>query len=282
MNKIKHQKLKNAGVLFELLVRQITSDTLLNKESMAINILKKFFKKNTELFKEYSLYQTLIKDKFSEPNKALSFLNAVLESRAKLDSDKLRVQKYNLIKEIKKHYDINNFIKAKIHNYKPLASIYILFESSQYEVEPKILIESRYTVLDFISAKKPKQLSDNIIESVYNKQDKDIRLLALKIAIDKFNDKYKDLDNNQKYVLSEYINSVSNSPKLRDSINDSAKHIKKELSQLYKTITDKVVRIKMKEVIKLTESLSTAKKISDSDITRVLNYYELIKELKSL
>ena len=59
MKKIKHSKFKNTGMLFELLTRQITSEIISGKESPSTQILKKFFNKNTELFKEYGLYKTL-------------------------------------------------------------------------------------------------------------------------------------------------------------------------------------------------------------------------------
>ena len=52
---IKHSKYKNTGILFELLVRQTTSDLLNNQDSKAVKILKKYFT-NTELGKEYGLY----------------------------------------------------------------------------------------------------------------------------------------------------------------------------------------------------------------------------------
>ena len=60
MMNIKHSKFKNSGILFELLVRQITSDTLDGKDSKARDILQQFFVK-TELGREYKLYETLSK-----------------------------------------------------------------------------------------------------------------------------------------------------------------------------------------------------------------------------
>ena len=59
MSKLKNSKYKNTGILFELLVRQIASDILSNKEPQAATLVKKYFS-NTELAKEHKLYQTLI------------------------------------------------------------------------------------------------------------------------------------------------------------------------------------------------------------------------------
>ena len=61
----KHNKIKNTGILFELLTRQITVDILNNKKnSSAIKILKKFFNENTELGKENQLYKVLVEINF--------------------------------------------------------------------------------------------------------------------------------------------------------------------------------------------------------------------------
>jgi len=280
MSKTKHQKFKNTGILFELLVRQITSDTLANKGSVAVNILKKYFRKNTALFKEYTLYQTLMKEKFNNPEKTVHFLDTVLNARKKIKTEVLNKQKYNLIKEIRSHYDINDFVKAKIDNYKTLASICMLFENANEKLEPKTVVESRFTILEHINNKPIKQEAKSSIDTVLTSQDKDVRLLAYKIIIERFNDKYKNLDTNQKAVLSEYINSISNSPKLREFVNAKAIDIKSNLIKLFKKVTDKVTKIKLKEVIHLTETLATAKRVNDNDIVKLLNYYELIKELK--
>ena len=70
MKSLRHSKFKNTGVLFELLVRQVASDTLNNIDSKAIVLIKKYFAKSTELSKEFNLYQTLIKEKYSKGEKA--------------------------------------------------------------------------------------------------------------------------------------------------------------------------------------------------------------------
>ena len=105
---IKHSKFKNTGILFELLVRQITTDTLSNKNSEALGILKKYFSK-TELGREYKLYESLIKRTNLTEGKANLVIDTVLESAKQLNRSALKRQKYNLIKEIKNHYDLEQF-----------------------------------------------------------------------------------------------------------------------------------------------------------------------------
>ena len=118
---IKHSKYKNSGILFELLVRQITSDTLNGKDSPARKILKNYFVK-TELGKEYKLYEALSNSINLTEAKANTVIETLLESSKTLNRSSLKRQKYNLIKEIKNHYDIDKFFKHKLPNYKSQAA----------------------------------------------------------------------------------------------------------------------------------------------------------------
>jgi hypothetical protein len=105
---IKHSKYRNTGILFELLVRQTTSDLINNQDSKAVKILKKYFT-NTELGKEYSLYNTFaVSTKLSEA-KAEILISTIVEQYRKLNFEKISKLKYNLIKEIKHTYDLDNF-----------------------------------------------------------------------------------------------------------------------------------------------------------------------------
>ena len=110
---IKHSKYKNSGILFELLVRQATSDLMSNKDPKAVKIFKKYFT-NTELGKEYNLYNTVLNAPKLNETKAEILISTIVEQAKKLDREKLASEKYNLIKEIRKHYDLDNFFKAKI------------------------------------------------------------------------------------------------------------------------------------------------------------------------
>jgi len=124
---IKHSKYKNSGILFELLVRQITADTLDGIDSPARKILKEYFVK-TELGREYKLYEQLAKHTTVSEAKANLILNSLLETSSNLNRSALRRQKYNLISEIKKHYDLTKFFKHKLPNYKTQAAFYMLTE----------------------------------------------------------------------------------------------------------------------------------------------------------
>ena len=86
--KIKHNKYKNTGILFELLVRKITADTLSSGNSKAASLVKKYFTKS-ELFNENKLYQIINNSISLSEGKAETVLSTVLELSRKLDRDKL-------------------------------------------------------------------------------------------------------------------------------------------------------------------------------------------------
>lgn len=278
---LKHSKYRNTGILFELLVRQTTSDLINNQDSKAVKILKKYFT-NTELGKEYSLYSTFASSPKLSEAKAEILISTIMEQYRKLDFEKINKLKYNLIKEIKNNYELDNFFKAKVDNYKPFASIYTIFES-QYakSVDTKQVILNKITLLEHLTEKSlddtkaPKSLVKEFM-----KEDKEIRLLAYKILVEKFNNKYKDMSERQKDILKEYINNVSDTKNLKDYLNVQLDVIKTELNQLKESAQDQVVKIKLEEVLKFIKPIKENQSIKDETITGILQYCDLIDELK--
>jgi hypothetical protein len=284
MNKIKHSKFKNTGILFELLLRQITSDTLSDKDSAAVNIVKQYFNK-TELSKEHKLYQTLINSKVLNEAKAEILINSVLDISLRLNRSALRNEKYNLIKEIRQHYNIEEFFKAKINNYTEYAAIYNLMEShkSLEFIEPSQVIDNKVTILEHITRKDidVDNVKDKVLEE-YAQMDKGTRLLIYKILLEKFNNKYSNLIPSQKTVLKEYINNISNTTKLRDFVNTNYASLKKELVELNKGVNEATIKIKINEVITLIKPLDKTQFVKDEDIIALLQYNQLVAELKAL
>jgi len=276
--RIKHKNYRNTGILFELLLRRIASDVISNHDSVAVNITKKYFS-NTELAKEHKLYQVLINSRLSE-NKADSLLNSVLEISKKLNKTQLRRDKYNLLKEIKENFDINEFFKTKINHYKEYASIYNLLEAhnSTEFIEPSQVIENKCTLLEHISKSNVdvNAVKDNVLEE-YVAMDKGTRLLTYKLLVNSFNKKYSSLIPEQKHVLKEYINSISNNPRLREFINSQFITIKKCIKLLSPKVDDPTTKIKLNEVAKLLVPIE--KDVKDADVLNVMQYWELISEL---
>jgi hypothetical protein len=279
---IKHSKYRNTAILFELLVRQTTADLLQNKDSKAVKILKKYFN-GTELGREYSLYsQFNTTEKLSEV-KADMFISTIIDQRKKLNQTELTKLKYNLIREIKSSYDIDDFFKAKIENYKVYASIYNLFENLESKnIDTKTILLNKINLLEFISKDdiNDKPAPKSLVEE-FMKEDKEVRLLAYKIMVEKFNSKYNNLSDRQKSVLKEYINNISETENLKKYLNKVILEVKTELTDISKTIKDPVTKIKLSETIKLISPIKSNGFVKDEHISAVLQYMELIDELKN-
>jgi len=281
---IKHSKFKNTGILFELLVRQITSDTLSGKNSEATNILKKYFSK-TELGREYKLYDSLLKRTNLTEGKAEVVINTVLESSKHLNRSALKRQKYNLINEIKKHYDLEDFFKTKLPNYKAQAAIYTLIEgnNSGKNVSHEQSISNKLSLLEHLTSSKIKiKESNDEVLNEFSHYDKDTRILAYKILLDKFNDKYSDFSNTKKTILKEFINSVDNTTKLKEFYNTKINEFKTDLIKLNKKTANQVTKIKINEVANLLVELGKNDKVNNDNIVNLLQYCDLLEELKSV
>lgn len=276
MSKLKHSKFKNTGILFELLVRQIASDTLAGKDSLALEIIKKHFKKGTELSKELKMYQSLTKENFDSQYKAQEFVNIILQERNNLNESILRRQKYNLIKSIKESFVMEDFFKYRVTNYREMASVYKMFEHTQ-STSPKEYVDCKNTILETIT-KKDVEIVTETTDKEYASQPKEVRMLAYKFLIDSFNSKYTNLSESQKTVLRNYINNVDNSDKLRKFVLSEVKRLKTEFGKL--NIGDKVTQIKLNETVNLIDNITASKVISENQVLSLLRYHELLQELR--
>ena len=278
--KVKHSKYKNTGILFELLTRQLTSDTIAGNQPKSLSFLKKHFNKKTELLKEYKIYHTLATQKYNKDTQATMLIETLIGVHENLNKSQLRREKYNLIKEIKDTYNVNDFFKAKITDYKVMASIFNLLENKK--ATPLSIVSSKTTILEHITGKQLPNSKKNVVLENFDKQDKDTRLLTYKVLLEKFNNKYSGLQDNQKTLLKEYVNSVTNSPALKSYINQEIKEVKKTLTKYSKKVEDKAIEIKLQETKDLIKPLSKKSSVNDDNVINLLNYYELVNELKTI
>lgn len=283
--KIKHSKFRNTGLIFELLIKQIAADTLNNQDSLAVDLIKKYYSGNTSLAKEYKLYEFISKNKNVSQSRAESILSTITEVSRRLNQKQLKKEKYNLISEIKESYNLDEFFAIQFTNYKPLAALYCLLEAQNNEtlVDPGFLIDNKTTILEHLTSSKQdrEEVKDTLIEE-YSKYDKDVRLLTFKILLEKFNDRYKDLLPEQKNILKEFITSVNSQKKLQNLIIEETVKISKKIEPLSTRVKDEVTRIKLAEVSKAINTPKPIGKIKDSHLVDLMQYYELVNELKQL
>jgi hypothetical protein len=279
--RIKHSKYRNTGILFELLARQITSDLMYSGDSKAVDILKKFFR-NTELAKELSLYNLFLKNQPLTESKAEILINTICEQSKKLDQKQLDREKYNLIKEIKKHYNLDDFFKAKIHNYKVAAAVYTLLEANHADgvVDPEQILDNKVTILEYITRVALPQ--ENPTLSQFIQEDKDIKTLSYKFLVERFNQKYSNLSTEQKELLKEYINNISDTVSLKNYLNNKLEEVKQTLTKLLPKVESQVTKIKLTEVLKHIQTIPAKQSIKDDHLVALMQYFELVRELKSI
>lgn len=280
--KVNHSKYKNTGLLFESLVKQITSDTLSGVKTPAPRILKKYFV-NTEIGKEYKLYEFLFKNTSLSETKAKTILDTTLESSKNLNRRKLKQEKYNLIKELKEHYNVEDLFKTQILNYKEYAALYTLMEiyNSPSPSYPQQIVNNKLTLLEYLSNSPigEENVKNNLLKE-FEEYDKDLRMLTYRILLEKFNTKYENLNISQRRVIKEFISSIDSSPNLREFYNKEVKIISRKLKEQIKGVNNKIYKIKLLEVSNLIVPLNKNIKIKNEDLINLLQYYTLIEELK--
>lgn len=284
--RIKHSKYKNTGLIFELLVKQIAADTLSKKESPAVAILRNNFTGKSPLVREFKLYKFILQNSKSvSQSRAESIVSSIIEVARTVDTKALKKNKYNLIAEIKKHYNLEEFFSISVKDYKALAAMYCLMEAHKITdvVDPNCLINNKTTILEHLTStvQDKEQVRDNLIEE-YSKYDKDLRLLTFKILLEKFNNKYGTFLPEQKSILKAFITSVDSSTRLRNIVNEELSKVKTILEDLKESVKDEIVAIKLQEVTKGIVPLKNTKKVTDEDLINIMQYYELVQELKGI
>jgi len=282
---IKHSKYKNTGLIFELLVKQIAADILNKKDSPAVKILRNFYTGKTALVREFKLYEFILKSKSVSQSRAEATVSTIIEVARTVNKDLLKVQKYKLIKEIKENYNIEEFFSISVKDYKPLAALYCLLEAHKEDhiVAPSFLIDNKTTLLEHLT--KSQQDKENVRETLieeYSKYDKDLQLLIFKILLEKFNSKYTSLLPEQKNILREFITSVDSSARLRNIVNEEFEKLRQLVLAHKAKVTDDILNIKLQEVLKGIEPVAKTKKVTDNHLVSIMQYYELVEELRRL
>jgi len=276
---MKHSKYRNTGLLFELLTRQITTDILNNESSSkASAILKKHFNKKSQLFKENQLFNVILESKFKDENKASHLVETTQKAYSKVINQKsIKLEKYNLIKSIKENFNLEDFFKSRVTNYRLLAAIHNVI-SENYD-NPVATSKSHFTLLEYMTRKIETKESE-ILRSL-RKENKDLRHITYKILVEKFNNKYKSLNKEQKDVLREYINNITSTSGLSDFLEGRFKDISFNLKKQLPKIEDKVIKIKIKECINLVNKTKFKNTESTVNVLKLMRFYQLLEDVKN-
>jgi len=275
--KLKHKKIKNTGLIYEFLIRQVTSDVLKGAMPSSLDIIKKYFKGDSPLRQELHLYDILLNQKVTDPAFALKVVESVMDSKTGLDRATLAKDKYNLLKEISKKYDINSFFKTKINDYPTYASIYTLLEYVEQGNLDEFLQHKLNVANHLLKAEAPNRSgSKSVLEGV----DPELKALTLKLMTEKFNKKWGILNEAQKEVLRQFIFNSADSSESFNFIKTQATLIENKVRAVINRTEDTVLKIKLQEVLNVLPKIEKTTFITDKHYLTLIRYHELINELK--
>ncbi len=277
----KHSKKRNVGLMYEFLLRTISRALVENdskRSSAALKIIKKHFKPGTELYREFRLFNSLVKTTVSNDAVAVSIVNeAKLAARA-IDLSKLEKEKTIVIHEVNKAVADDSFYDQPINEYKTYATIGILFtawrDPGRYDLS-KISQYEEKLVEWLRSEKKNQDLMNEGAESP------GVNRLVFKIMTKKLNEKYgSTLDDVQKALVREFaLYSVTG---VEGNVRNKLTEIRNDLieSIRYSNGLPEHTDEKLTEAKKMIES-EVITMIDDETVSRYMSYAKLAHELKS-
>ena len=241
MSKFKHNKKRNSAFLYEALIQELTKAVFeknVKKQQEVLSMVKESFSKNTLMYKELKLYESLTKTKNVDELTAEKIVNETKKQHSSINQKELIKEQNNLSRKISKQLSSSVFSNF-VPNYKDLASVFQIFNSS-VSVKSKILLENE--VVKSLSSKK---IEENKMVPIDN--------IVFKSFTKRFNEEYGDkLIKEQKELLNRYITSFGSSElDLNIYLNEEIGRLKKELKNSFNS----------EEFANDTQMLENAKKV---------------------
>jgi len=277
----KHNKKRNVGIIYELLIQYITNSIIEGDRSSAkkaTQIIEKRFAKNTELYKEFRLFKALANSTVNDTHVVASILAEAKRAARNINSEKLNKEKSRLIRDINYILEKQDFFYQSVPNYRNLGAIQIaLNEWRKDSPDLGILIEFEKKVGENLLSEKPSQN----IEKMKNELDaSQSDKLVFKIMTEKINQKYAYLTKEERDIISHYAfySSQENTDKLKDYLLEKKANALTLLEDFEDLETNRILIEKVDRVRSAINTLDE-NKIDDTSIVKFLTVTKLIGEL---
>lgn len=275
-----HNKKRNVGIIYELLIRAVSAYLVEGNKTRAqsaLDTLSKFYNRNTELYKEFRLFNALAKSTVNDTSIAAAILTESKSATRRFDAIKLDKEKSALIKEINYVLADTDFYHRKVPDYKVYATIQNLLnvwrEGDKSNLAEMVLIETK--MIEWLTTAREAAIINEGI-------DKNVDSLVVKIMNEKFNDKYADkLTSSQKSLINEYVFSLQ---------NDDGLSIKSKAIKIQSDAINEIAKIKLNEKnsIILEKTAAVERKINeinfltidDDKLAKLMTLTQLVNELK--
>ena len=278
-----HNKKRNVGVIYELLLRNISHSLIGNDKGTAqtaLKIIEKRFDKSSELYKEFRLFNALIKSTVSSSATAAAILTEAKSAARRCDESKLNKEKSLLIRDINYKLKDKDFYHRRVPEYKVYATIQTLLNDwrSGDSSDFSRVIQYESKAAEWLLSEK--EGTKNLENSV----NADVNSLVVQIMTEKINSRYGDkLNEDQRDIIKDYVFSISENKneKILNRLHETKDRILLDLDIFRDKTENKVILNKISSVKDkiLTESFNY---VDDSTISRFLILVQLKRELSNM
>jgi hypothetical protein len=279
---ISHNKKRNVGIVYELLLRAVSSYLIEGKKDqaqVALDIISRHFSKDTELFKEFRLFNALAKTRVTDSAVTAIILTETKAAARRIDYLKLDREKSLLIRDINHNLSDQMFFHRRITNYRDLATIQTALNEwslgDRSDLSKTLLVETKLVEL----------LKSEPLQEQQITEEKDVKVdsLVVKLLNEKFNKKYAGtLTDDQQALIRDYVvMNTSNGP--GEKMIERARKIKTEslktLDEIAKTEKNQIIQENLRDVRNRVTSLDLAS-LDDDKLGKLMTLSQLIEEAR--
>ena len=271
-----HNKKRNVGVIYEILVKYIAR-CLVEKNDrerkIASKIIRKYYAPDTEIYKEYRLFKSLVETTVSNNSVAGSIMFEAKKASKNLDEAKLDKEKSNLIREVNYQLKASDVYKTKVDNYRLYATIQTVLNEWRKDFPSNIQTLATYE--DKITT----WLLESKKDDEFDIDDKrDVDSFVVKIMAEKFNDRYgSNLCKDQKSLLRKYVFSGGSEAVMEEvlSMVEAAKDRLLDYNTDSEYVMSKVARVSTK----INEHDFSV--LNDETVSKTLTLISMIRQLEN-
>lgn len=271
MKKLKHSKYRNTGLIFELLSRKLVQETLANTQLKALRLITKYFSHSKPLAQELKLYSCLTEGKL-DAQLVERIVDTVEKINEKLDNKLLEAARFSLVRDIKNNYGLDDFFNSRTDNYPKLAAVYKFLNYKPID-NPIEYVENRNSLVEMVVKGDKSELSESLQK--WQSQDPDIRKLGFSLAVENFNNKYKNFLPKQKELLKEYIMRDAASESLKTFVVNLITETVKDINSKLSLISDTALKVKITESLPLLNEVKKIPVLKDNHVNAVLKLCQL-------
>ncbi len=276
MTKKSHNKKRNVGIIYEQLVFKLSKALVENDKKTfedTKTLIKKYFKKGTELYKEHRLLNSLVETEIKEKSVIPTILEETKRATYRINTRKLNLEKSKLIRSINETFG-KSFYSTRVSNYRDLATVDLLLNEFKNgsDADHKALLEYSDKVTNILLRSKPQPDMNQL-------KDPEINSLVVKIMREKFNKSYsKNLSSQQMNLISEWIVNGT-SDRLVSDLKGTQSICLSAIKDYRNSCNNDFVLESLSDVQQSIVSVDFNEILTENHILKAMTMHEIINEL---